>query len=564
MGKIHKTKPFIILFVIAAFIFNLVPIVTPTADAAEIISASDMLHFKMKVRWGNVLGELEDIKKTNFDGSISVQNGARISIENTLLFDEHNETADKITSKTDTSILWNSLIYNHWDGVLVVISAPASSYLTLDIGGNKIEKTAQEFYSTSDEIIQNVGNGREIVIKSYKVVINPSYFLKVYWGKIERSGYAEECIPTAIGGCKTPLLNANGSFKIDSGGKLQLVKTLRFEPGDAIISKSDTEIKWNSRLYGGIDGILVNLKLNADELDIADTVTINFDNHSKPGFPKSYSIVNLYHNGITKDIITSDGYGVAFEVWKRPNRTLIRVKNNPMVYMVEDGMKMPIQSPTVLFNQGLSFSDVQEVEQEEADTYANSEPLNYADGTIVREKNKPEVYVVADGQKKHILDPNSFTALGYNWNNIVIVPANSLGIFKNSTPMNSNSIHPEGALIRVEGTPTVYVIKGGKKVPISDIQLFNTRKYDWKKVLVVKNNQANKFDTGSALSYPDGSLIRDNSGKVYVIDQGKKRLVRSFEDFKKSGYDESRILNVGNSVLSKFEEGSDIVANDIK
>lgn len=566
-----QLKKIIGMFAILTFLMSLVPAVALMANAdneetGEIITSADMLHFKLKVRWGNVEGDAENVTETNFDGSIKVEDSARVSLENTLRFDTHGATgADAVGTTTPTSIPWKSLIYGDWDGVMVTISAPASSYVTINAGGNEIKKTAQEFYSNSEPVVKDAGSGREVIAQSYKVAKHPSYFLKVFWGKIERNSYGEECIPSANNNCaKTPLLNTAGSLKIDSGGKINLVKTLRFEPGDAITSKSNTMIAWKSWLYGGIDGILVHFKLNADELDKSDTVTINFDKHTAAGFPKSYSIVDLYHNGITKDVITSDGYGVVFEVWKRPNKSIIRVKGKPTVYVVEDGVKMPIQSPVVLSSNGLSFSDVEEVDQDEADTYANGDPLNYADGTMVREENKPEVYVVANGQKKHILDPVSFTNLGYNWNNVVVVPANSLGIFKNASPMNSNSTHPEGALIRVEGTPTVYVVEGAKKIPISDIQLFNARKYDWNKVLVVKPAQAAKFGISTQLAYPDGSLIKSGSGKVYVVDHGKKRWIRSSEDFTKGGYDSSSVLNVDDTAVNQLPEGNDVVADDVE
>ncbi|MFZ2969914.1 MAG: hypothetical protein WA063_02085 [Minisyncoccia bacterium] len=574
MLKIKIVKKIIGMFTIFAFLASLVPAVASTASATEseddnstgeVIAANDMLHFKLKVRWGNVIGDITDASETNFNGSITVADTARVSLENTLKFETHNQDADKIGTTTDTSVPWKSLTYSDWDGVMVTISAPASSSVVITAGGETITKTAEELYSDQGEIVEDAGSGREVVVQSYKASKHPSFFLKVFWGKIERDGYGEECVLASTGSCKVPLLDATGSFKIESGGKLNLVKTLRFEWPDKIVSKSDTEIAWQSALYGGIDGILVHLKLNADELDASDKVTINFDKHAASGFPKSYSIVDLYHNGITKDVISgTGGYGVAYEVWKRPNKSIVRIKDKPTVYVVEDGVKMPIQSPAVLSSNGLTFDDVEVVDQEEADTYADAEPLNYADGTMVREENKAEVYVIANGEKKHILDPIAFTDLGYNWSNVLVVAPKSLGIFKDAAPMNSNSTHPEGALIRVEGAPTVYVVEGGKRIPISDIKLFNARKYDWSKVLVVKEKQAKKFDVGTNLSYPDGSLIKDATGKVYAIDHGEKRWIRSSEDFNKAGYKEKDIVAVDNSASSQLPEGSDIIVNDIE
>lgn len=560
MSKIKSLKKLAGFAVIFAFVASLFPAGSLSVQATQVTSANPMLHFVMQVRWGNVIGEPANSAETNFDGSIAVSSDARVSLQRTLLFDAHNENADKITSQKDP-VSWNSLIYGHWDGVKIAVSSPANDNVTITTTQGNMTKTAQEFYNMKEQYIQDVEEGREIVVNVYPASENPNYFLKVFWGKVDRESYIQERCATGTEGtakCSLSLVNGDGSFKIDSAGTLKLIKTLRFEPPDKINSESDTEITWTSRLYGGVDGILVNLKLNSAELDRSDTVTLNF---TKGGWTKSFSIIDLYHNGFTQEIV-KNGYGVVLQVWKKPNRSLIRVKNEPTVYVVEDGVKQPIPSEEVLSSQGLTFDDVEVVEKEEADTYASGDPINYADGAVVQEEGKPEVYVIANGEKKHIQDPKAFTDLGYNWNGIIKVKAGILGLYRSGDPLKSDSVHPEGALIRVAGNPTVYVIKGGKRVPLSSIQLFNAYKFDWNKVLVVDENQKDKFQESSALEYPDGSLLRSSDGKVYKIDQGKKRWVRSAEDLAGAGYKSDEIVNVSSAEIDSFGEGVDIVADD--
>lgn len=534
--------------------------------SSDVSPDNPMLHFTMKVRWGNVIDDPVYMEETNFDGSISVSSDARISLQRKLLFDWHNNTADRITSRKDP-VSWNSLIYGHWDGVMVTVSSPANDEVTIATSQGDLTMTAQEFYDLSESYTQSVGdNEMEIVVDVYPAGENPNYFLKIYWGKVDRTNYLiKRCTPGTEGTakCHIPLINANGSFKIDSGGTLQLAKTLRFEGRDLITGQTDTEISWNSDLYGGVDGILINLKLNSVELDDSDTVTLNFTNG---GWTKSFSIIDLYHDKLTGVVVTEDGYGVVLQVWQGPNRSLIRIRNKPTVYMLEDGVKRPVPSPEVLESQGLTFDDVEVVEQEEADTYADANPVNYADGTIVQEDGKPEVYVVADGEKKHITDPTAFAALGYNWNNIVKVKPGVLGLFHLRSAMKSNSVHPEGALIREEGTNTVYLIEGGKKKPISSLNIFNARRLNWNKVLVINKAQMNKFQSGANLQYPDGALVRDPAGKVYRMNQGKKQWIRSGNDFAGAGYKAENIIDVTDATeindLAATEEGNDIVADD--
>lgn len=569
-----------------------------TSNGAEISSTNQMLHFIMKVRWGNVIDDPTNSEETNFDGSVSVLNSARVSLERTLLFERHNATADKITKRKDP-VSWNSLTYGHWDGVKVLISSPANDSVTIQTTQGNITMTAKELYNLSESKVEDVGEGREIVIKAYPIK-NPRYFLKVIWGKTSRADYkirnkeaGDVEINTAVSSSDSNAIiagnsfrrstngiawnDASGNFEINGGGTLKFIKALRFEGKDEItLSNSNSKIEWISYVAQGVDGILTGLNLDANTLNNSDAVTLNFtkvkNSNGTEGWSKDFNIIDLYHDRKTVEVV-GDGYGVILQVWKRPNRSLIRAKTE--VYMIEDGVKQWIPSPEVLESQGLSFKDVENVSQDELDTYGTAEEVCYADGTIVKEHDEnnpeayPEVYVIADGEKKHITDPKAFSDLGYDWNNVVKVKPGTLGIYRLRSAMKSNSVHPEGALIREDGTNTVYLIEGGKKKPISTESIFNARRLNWNKVLVIKKAQMAKFQSGANLQYPDGALVKvkDTVGKVYKMDHGEKRWIRSGDDLTGAGYNADDIIEITDAVeitdLEATVEGADIVADDI-
>ncbi len=586
--KSKSLKKLISFVMVFAFVFSVVPTVNlmaTTLEETEISSTNQILHFVMDVRWGNVIDDPTNSDEANFDGSVSVTNAARVSLQRTVLFEGHNETADKITRRKNP-VLWNSLIYEHWDGVKVVISSPANDNVTISTAQGDVTMTAQEFYDLSDPEIKEVGEGREIVIETYPLK-NPRYFLKVVWGKTDRAEYALKGEANEIEnstvmtgnalkriaknqlGKDIAVYDASGYFQIDNGGELRFIKTLRFEGLDEIISSSDSKIEWTSNVAQGVDGILVELDLDADSLTDSDTITLGFNevagDNGTNNWSESFNIMDLYHNRVTKIDVKGE-YGAVLQVWQKPNRSLIRVRNTQTVYVVEDGVKRPIPSPAVLYSQGLSFGNISEVDQSEADTYGDGNAICYADGAMVREINRNEVYVIANGEKKHITDPTSFAALGYNWGNVVEVEPGVLGLYRNRVAMRSDSVHPEGALIREEGTNTVYLIEGGKKKPISSLNIFNARRLNWDKVLVVNKAQMNKFQLGANLQYPDGALVRNQDGEVYRVNQGKKQWIRSAEDFLGAGYKAEDIINVTDATelsdLAAIVEDEDLFAED--
>jgi len=161
--------------VIFLALFFLTPTKTQATELEEPVSGVDMVHFTMFVRWGNVLEEPTYRKKTVYDGSINLENSTstssavgRVSLTRELLFEKHDENCDKILTKTP-SISWQSCIYNHLDGVKVLVSGQASDTLTIHTAQGDLAKTVKEFYETRTPIIQKLANNQEIVVKIFPV-----------------------------------------------------------------------------------------------------------------------------------------------------------------------------------------------------------------------------------------------------------------------------------------------------------------------------------------------------------------------------------------------------------
>ncbi|MEA2098438.1 MAG: hypothetical protein U9P70_05195 [Patescibacteria group bacterium] len=255
-----------------------------TSDGTETSPTNKMLHFIVNVRWGNVIGDQEatQITAKTFDGSVSVSSSARVSLERTLLFERHNTddsevlacevsesyVADKITKRKDP-VSWNSLIYGHWDGVKVLVSSPASDLVTITTAEGNIEMSAEDLYNLSEPYIEDVGDGNEIVVNVYPIK-DPKYFLKVLWGRTTRADYAirsEEAGELEVSSIGTSSdvnavianssfrktignitwHNASGSFQINGGGKIKLVKPLRFERNDKIVLSNSSLNIFNAR-----------------------------------------------------------------------------------------------------------------------------------------------------------------------------------------------------------------------------------------------------------------------------------------------------------------------------
>ena len=81
----------------------------------------------------------------------------------------------------------------------------------------------------------------------------------------------------------------------------------------------------------------------------------------------------------------------------------------------------------------------------------------------------------------------------------------------------------EGALIKGL-SEKVYVIENGLKRWIKTADIFNKLSYSWANIVLVSENFLNNIPPGkeinSASQYPDRTLIKGNNPPVYLIEKG--------------------------------------------
>jgi hypothetical protein len=104
---------------------------------------------------------------------------------------------------------------------------------------------------------------------------------------------------------------------------------------------------------------------------------------------------------------------------KHPDGSLITAEGKGVEYL-EDGKKRPIPTPEI-FDKQFRWEDLVKISLEEWNSYPRGEAVYYPNGTIIREQNSPEVFVVSDGERRKVTSPEVFDNMGYNWANIIIV-----------------------------------------------------------------------------------------------------------------------------------------------
>lgn len=103
-----------------------------------------------------------------------------------------------------------------------------------------------------------------------------------------------------------------------------------------------------------------------------------------------------------------------------PTGALVQDPTTAGIFYVQDGIKYPLVAPELLALQ-FSHLTVRQGTIEELAAYDKGSPILLDDGFLVKSRDVPTVYVIANGKKHEIDSEATFNSLGYKWTNIHIV-----------------------------------------------------------------------------------------------------------------------------------------------
>ena len=89
------------------------------------------------------------------------------------------------------------------------------------------------------------------------------------------------------------------------------------------------------------------------------------------------------------------------------------------------------------------------------------------------------------------------------------------GWFGSTLRDDTNTPHPNGTLVSYAGT--IFLIQDGEKLPIASTKIFASYRYHWKDLKAASSGDIS-LPTGSRLPFAPGTLIRTDSGSVYVME----------------------------------------------
>lgn len=116
---------------------------------------------------------------------------------------------------------------------------------------------------------------------------------------------------------------------------------------------------------------------------------------------------------------------------------------------------------------------------------------------------------------------------------------------------------PEGTV--VQGTPSkiIYQIKFGQKRPFASLAVAGSL-VNLDQIIQASDSDLTGYEEGAPIKFPNYSLLKDPSGRIWLIVGNARRHIDSMETFRKFGFMEEEVEDALDQDLQNYEIGNEI------
>jgi len=181
-----------------------------------------------------------------------------------------------------------------------------------------------------------------------------------------------------------------------------------------------------------------------------------------------------------------------------PNGTLIQ-GSGPAIYAVENNRRRHISSLNVMKQLGYSSRDIRKLSDQELAAIPGGPGIlsgsKKLDGTLIRTKDNPAIYILEDGRRRHIAEWNVFKANGYSWGDVRIISDAEMVSYPGGKSMDLDN----GLLVKSSDRPGVWAAENGLLRAVNNINSFNNLGYSWSWIKTVSSQFIDSVPKGAPL-----------------------------------------------------------------
>ncbi|MEZ4179903.1 MAG: hypothetical protein R3B41_00055 [Candidatus Doudnabacteria bacterium] len=221
--------------------------------------------------------------------------------------------------------------------------------------------------------------------------------------------------------------------------------------------------------------------------------------------------------------------------------TVLRGKEGPAVYVVEDGI-LRLVSWLVFQQRGLQDKIVY-IDDAVLAKYKKGGFLPPAEGTLMRSPSDPTVYLIVGREKRPITLP-VFSTYGFTFNDVHTLTDDEMA----ALPKGKIAEPKDGAVYKVNETGEVYQYQDGESRFMSGIVALQ---YGASNAYGIPKSEHNEWKEGDPLLPRDNTLLKGASATVYIVEKGKLKAMTE-ADFKKRNLSPAGVVTIPQTELDKY------------
>ena len=234
------------------------------------------------------------------------------------------------------------------------------------------------------------------------------------------------------------------------------------------------------------------------------------------------------------------------KLWQRwfthdyPDGTLLQNVEDGGVWLIQYGLRRPITSRTALLTR-FNEKAIVPVTSTSLAVFPTGRAISLPNYSLLRSP-RGTVYLLVDDAIRGFVSREAMRATGLNPEDAIEISFEDLAAYKEGAPITSESVYPQGALLQDTKTGGVFFVENGSKAPIMSREIMNTKF----KNLAIQPAEAGELDaypTVGPVAFPDGTLVSANGkSDIYVVSGGKRLPIPNGETFLSFGWKWDQVI----------------------
>ncbi|MDP2944630.1 MAG: hypothetical protein Q8N57_03665 [bacterium] len=238
-----------------------------------------------------------------------------------------------------------------------------------------------------------------------------------------------------------------------------------------------------------------------------------------------------------------------------PDGSIIKAEGDPRVWLIAGGEKRHFTNWSAFVSR-FRPEQIVTVTGADLENYPLGDEIKFANYSLVQTPDK-KIYLLVDKEKRPFASLTVFKNIGFNPEEVETATVADLAGYSLGKAITATSTYVTGALLQDSKTGEIFYVENGTRALVDKVLL--NIKFVGKKIIPKTTIQLKAYATTTPILLDEGALVRtDSYPTVYLISGGKKRPFADDAAFIKLSYNPQNIVTVSSKFLYNYDMGGAI------